>query len=139
MRAQVASWDEERAERSVAVLKAVADPSRYRLLWALSERELPVSRLAELIGAHVAATSQHLAKLRSLGLVASRRDGTRIYYRAAGPRVRALLESAVLAADEADLAGAAPAAETARQPEHATQEEGAAVRRIRTPQPATEH
>ncbi|MFI9169712.1 ArsR/SmtB family transcription factor [Streptomyces lincolnensis] len=99
MEAQVASWDEERAERSVAVLKAVADPSRYRLLWALSDRELPVSRLAELIGAHVAATSQHLAKLRAAGLVASRREGTRIYYRAAGRQVRALLESAVLAGD----------------------------------------
>lgn len=101
MEAQVASWDAERAERSVAVLKAVADPSRYRLLWALSERELPVSRLAELIGAHVAATSQHLAKLRAAGLVASRREGTRIYYRAAGRQVRALLESAVLAGDAA--------------------------------------
>lgn len=105
MEAQVASWDEERAERSVAVLKAVADPSRYRLLWALSERELPVSRLAELIEAHVAATSQHLAKLRSAGLVTSRREGTRIFYRAAGPQVRALLESAVLATDEAGTAG----------------------------------
>lgn len=116
MEAQVASWDEERAERSVAVLKAVADPSRYRLLWALSERELPVSRLAELIGAHVAATSQHLARLRAAGLVTSRREGTRIYYRAAGRQVRALLESAVLAGDtagpreDAAEAGEAPAA-----------------------------
>ncbi|MGA5700596.1 ArsR/SmtB family transcription factor [Peterkaempfera bronchialis] len=103
METQVA-WDEEQAERSVAVLKAVADPSRYRLLWALSERELPVSGLAELIGAHVAAVSQHLAKLRAAGLVVSRREGTRIFYRAAGPQVRALLVGAVLAADE----GAAP-------------------------------
>ncbi|MGW3043577.1 helix-turn-helix domain-containing protein [Kitasatospora sp. NPDC001159] len=55
--------DAAAAERAVAVLKAVADPSRYRLLWALSRRELPVGELAELLGAHVAATSQHLAKL----------------------------------------------------------------------------
>ncbi|MPY60368.1 ArsR/SmtB family transcription factor [Streptomyces spongiae] len=101
MESQVASWDKDRAERSVAVLKAAADPSRHRLLWALSERELPVGRLAELIGAHVAATSQHLAKLRAAGLVTSRREGTRIYYRAAGRQVRALLESAVLAGDAA--------------------------------------
>ncbi|MFJ5836470.1 ArsR/SmtB family transcription factor [Streptomyces shenzhenensis] len=136
MRAQVASWDEERAERSVSVLKAVADPSRYRLLWALSERELPVSRLAELIGAHVAATSQHLAKLRALGLVLSRREGTRIYYRAAGPRVRALLESAVLAADEAALADTAASPEPARRPEPALQE---ARTPARTPRPAPGH
>ncbi|MFE7977000.1 metalloregulator ArsR/SmtB family transcription factor [Streptomyces shenzhenensis] len=136
MRAQVASWDEERAERSVSVLKAVADPSRYRLLWALSERELPVSRLAELIGAHVAATSQHLAKLRALGLVLSRREGTRIYYRAAGPRVRALLESAVLAADEAALADTAASPEPVRRPEPALQE---ARTPARTPRPAPGH
>ncbi|MFF7755435.1 ArsR/SmtB family transcription factor [Streptomyces sp. NPDC007971] len=114
MEAQVASWDEERAERSVAVLKAVADPSRHRLLWALSERELPVGRLAELIKAHVAATSQHLAKLRAAGLVTSRREGTRIFYRIAGPPVRALLESAVLAADAAVAAEDVPAPEAGR-------------------------
>jgi len=97
MDAQVGSWDTAGADRAVAVLKAVADPSRYRLLWALSGRELPVSALAELLGAHVAATSQHLAKLRAAGLVDSRREGTRIFYRA-GPRVRGLLEEAALVA-----------------------------------------
>ena len=119
MDAQISSWDGERAERSVAMLKAVADASRYRLLWALSDRELPVSSLAELIGAHVAATSQHLAKLRTAGLVTSRREGTRIYYRAAGAQVRALLECAVLAADAAaegaDVAEAEEAPVTAAQ------------------------
>ncbi|KOV60561.1 ArsR/SmtB family transcription factor [Streptomyces sp. MMG1121] len=137
MGAQVASWDEERAERSVAVLKAVADPSRYRLLWALSEHELPVSRLAELIEAHVAATSQHLAKLRAAGLVTSRREGTRIFYRATGPQVRTLLESAVLATDEAvaaadaELAGAVEAA--------AAQERSVPARAARVRRTATEH
>ncbi|MGW7573405.1 ArsR/SmtB family transcription factor [Streptomyces sp. NPDC054765] len=97
MGAQVMSWDSAGADRAVAVLKAVADPSRYRLLWALSGQELPVSALAELLGAHVAATSQHLAKLRAAGLVDSRREGTRIYYRA-GARVRGLLEEAMVVA-----------------------------------------
>ncbi|MFJ8650180.1 hypothetical protein ACIRNI_29235 [Streptomyces sp. NPDC093546] len=54
-----------------------------------------------MLGAHVAATSQHLAKLRAAGLVTSRREGTRIYYRAGGAQVRGLLEVAVLAAREA--------------------------------------
>lgn len=98
MNTQEQAWDEEAAERAVAVLKAVADPSRYRLLWALSGgRELPVSELAGILGAHVAATSQHLARLRTAGLVTTRREGTRIYYRAAD--VRGLLEEAQLAAD----------------------------------------
>ncbi|MFJ9894810.1 ArsR/SmtB family transcription factor [Streptomyces sp. NPDC091280] len=100
MNAQEGAWDEEAAERAVAVLKAVADPSRYRLLWALSGRELPVSELAGILGAHVAATSQHLARLRSAGLVTTRRDGTRIYYRAAD--ARGLLEEAQLVARRGD-------------------------------------
>jgi DNA-binding transcriptional ArsR family regulator len=101
MDTQERAWDEEAAERAVAVLKAVADPSRYRLLWALSSgRELPVSELAGLLGAHVAATSQHLARLRTTGLVTTRREGTRIYYRAAN--VRGLLEEAQLAAAAGD-------------------------------------
>ncbi|MFJ8312756.1 MULTISPECIES: ArsR/SmtB family transcription factor [unclassified Streptomyces] len=115
MGAQMESWDAERADRAVTVLKAVADPSRYRLLWALSGAELPVTALAELIGAHVAATSQHLSKLRSAGLVTSRREGTRIFYRASGPGVRGLLEEAsvVALAVSPEGAGAADPAEAA--------------------------
>ncbi|MGW2763427.1 ArsR/SmtB family transcription factor [Streptomyces sp. NPDC001275] len=103
MDAQGQVWDAEAADRAVAVLKAVADPSRYRLLWALSNGEQPVSELARMLGAHVAATSQHLARLRAAGLVTTRREGTRIFYRAAG--VRPLLEAAHLAGAEGDGPG----------------------------------
>ncbi|GGS09396.1 hypothetical protein GCM10010252_55760 [Streptomyces aureoverticillatus] len=143
MDAQGQAWDAEAADRAVAVLKAVADPSRYRLLWALSRQELPVSALAELLGAHVAATSQHLAKLRAAGLVVSRREGTRIFYRAAD--VRGLLDEAALAARAAG--GGGPAADASPEPAAATataaQEQAAPARR-RAPRagrrrPATEH
>lgn len=131
MDTQGGAWDAGAAEQAVAVLKATADPSRYRLLWALSEQELPVSRLAELIGAHVAATSQHLARLRAAGLVTSRREGTRIYYRAAGRQVRALLESAVLAGDAAGVPE--DAAEAGEVPAAVAQERPAAARARRRP------
>ncbi|MFD7018364.1 ArsR/SmtB family transcription factor [Streptomyces sp. NPDC059161] len=131
MGAQMESWDAERADRAVTVLKAVADPSRYRLLWALSGAELPVSALAELIGAHVAATSQHLSKLRSAGLVTSRREGTRIFYQAAGPGVRGLLEEASVVALGVSPQDAASAPPTAEAPARAT-------RRVRVPRPVTE-
>ncbi|MFE3876891.1 ArsR/SmtB family transcription factor [Kitasatospora sp. NPDC059146] len=131
------AWDADAAERAVAVLKAVADPSRYRLLWALSRRELPVSELAELLGAHVAATSQHLAKLRVAGLVVARREGTRIFYRAT--EVRGLLtEAAVIANDLPDrsgggggVGGAAAAADTAEQPFGRAARAARAVRGVR--------
>ncbi|MEV4894376.1 metalloregulator ArsR/SmtB family transcription factor [Nonomuraea sp. NPDC055795] len=80
----------------VEVLKAIADPTRFQILSAVSAQECGVSELAEKMGAHVAAVSQHLAKLRAAGLVATRRDGTRIYYRAATPQVATLLAEAGL-------------------------------------------
>lgn len=80
----------------VSVLKAVADPTRFQILWAVAEDERSVGQLSELMEAHVAAVSQHLAKLRAAGLVTPRRDGTRIFYRAANPQVRNVLEGAGL-------------------------------------------
>jgi DNA-binding transcriptional ArsR family regulator len=125
MDAQGEAWDTEAADRAVAVLKAVADPSRYRLLWALSGRELPVSELARILGAHVAATSQHLAKLRAAGLVTTRREGTRIYYRAAS--VRALLEEAQLVA-RADDNASGPGGAGGQESATAAQEQPALAR-----------
>ncbi|MEV7008427.1 metalloregulator ArsR/SmtB family transcription factor [Streptosporangium sp. NPDC051022] len=80
----------------VDVLKAIADPTRFQILNAVSSREHGVSELAEKVGAHVAAVSQHLARLRAAGLVSTRRDGTRIYYRAANSHVAGLLAEAGL-------------------------------------------
>nr|WTB36022.1 metalloregulator ArsR/SmtB family transcription factor [Streptomyces sp. NBC_00830] len=113
----------------------MADPSRYRLLWALSHKEQPVSALAELLGAHVAATSQHLAKLRAAGLVTSRREGTRIFYRAAGMQVRELLEGAMLVANAtAEMAGVTDGQD---EPVTVAEEQPVAVRARR--RPATGH
>ena len=80
----------------VDVLKAIADPTRFQILYAVSERECGVGHLAELVGAHVAAVSQHLAKLRAAGLVTSRRDGTRIFYKAANSHVSGVLAEVAL-------------------------------------------
>ncbi|MFJ9613905.1 ArsR/SmtB family transcription factor [Streptomyces noursei] len=137
MDAQVGAWDSAGAERAIAVLKAVADPTRYRLLWALSRQEFPVGSLAEMAGAHVAAISQHLAKLRAAGLVVSRREGTRIYYRAAGPHVRGLLEEAAL------VASAQPGGGVTGAPDEVVEAAAAeqpirAVRPVRARRPVTE-
>jgi ArsR family transcriptional regulator, lead/cadmium/zinc/bismuth-responsive transcriptional repressor len=103
---------------SLVLLKVLADATRWRIVWALTGGELPVSGLAELAGAHVAAVSQHLAKLREAGVVTSRRDGTRIFYRLASDQVRALLDQVVLTTVRPEVAGRGddgPAAGRARQ------------------------
>ncbi len=109
--------EDDRFEASLGVLKALADVTRWRIVWALRSREKPVSELAAIAGAQVAATSQHLARLREAGLIASRRDGTRIFYRLASPQVVALAEQVMLTTTAVTGAppssGAMPGAATA--------------------------
>ncbi len=82
----VISSDLER-ERFAAVGRALADPKRLCVLETLAAGERSVSELSRDVGCQVPNMSQHLAVLRSAGLVASRRDGTTVYYRLADPRV----------------------------------------------------
>lgn len=89
-------------------LRLLADPTRVKMLWALLQGELPVTRLAELVGAAPTAVSQHLAKLRLAGLVESHRQGTYVYYSASDPRVRAILTEAFARAHHGGAAGPAP-------------------------------
>lgn len=64
----------------------LSDPTRIRLLSALAQGEQSVSCLAEIIGANTAAVSQHLSKLRLVGIVRQRREGTFIFYTLSGQR-----------------------------------------------------
>lgn len=81
--------------RAAESLRLLADPTRIKILWALLQGETNVACLAELVGSAPAAVSQHLAKLRLAGLVEGRREGTFVYYSAAGERVRRLLYEAL--------------------------------------------
>ncbi len=74
-------------QRFAAVGRALADAKRLCVLESLAEGELSVSELSVRVGCHVPNMSQHLAVLRSAGLVTTRRDGSTIYYRLADPRV----------------------------------------------------
>ncbi len=80
-----ATQDERR--RSAAVARALADPKRLCVLESLASGEVSVGDLASRVSCQVPNMSQHLAVLRSAGLVTARRDGNTIYYRLADPRV----------------------------------------------------
>lgn len=62
-------------------LKALADPTRLKLLHELEEGEVCVGDLAERVGTSQANVSKHLAVLRKAGLVGCRRDGMNVCYR----------------------------------------------------------
>jgi len=68
-------------EARAEIAKALGHPTRLLLLDTLSKREMCVGELAELARADKSTVSKHLAILRNVGLVASRKDGPTSYYR----------------------------------------------------------
>lgn len=79
------------AEDAAALLKALAHPARLLVLCQLVEGESSVGELQPLTGLSMSALSQHLAVLREMDLVATRRDAQTIYYTLAdGPAVGVL-------------------------------------------------
>jgi rhodanese-related sulfurtransferase/DNA-binding MarR family transcriptional regulator len=77
-------------EQFARVGKALANPARLELLDLLAQGERSVEDLAATAGMKTSNTSAQLHTLAAAGLVASRRDGVRIYYRLAGQQVTAL-------------------------------------------------
>lgn len=67
--------------------RALASGRRIELLDVLANGERTVEALAGEVGLSVANTSQHLQVLRQAGLVVTRREGTSVHYRLAGPEV----------------------------------------------------
>ena len=74
-------------QRSAAVARALGDPKRLCVLESLVDGEASVGELATRVSCQVPNMSQHLAVLRSAGLVATRRDGNTVYYSLTDPRV----------------------------------------------------
>jgi ArsR family transcriptional regulator, virulence genes transcriptional regulator len=70
-----------KAGEAARLLTALANESRLMILCELIEGELPVGTLVQAVGLTQSALSQHLAKLRAAGIVATRRDAQTIYYR----------------------------------------------------------
>jgi len=82
---------EKNASRAADLLASMANPRRLVVLCRLVEGEKSVNALAESVGLSQSALSQHLARLRDKGLVATRRDAQTIYYRIASEEVRSIL------------------------------------------------
>ena len=74
-------------DRMAVVARAFADPKRLCVLERLAEGERSVSDLSRDVGCHVPNMSQHLAVLRTAGIVESRRVGSTVLYRLADDRV----------------------------------------------------
>ena len=72
---------DELLHRIAEVLKAMADPTRLKILHSLHNGERCVSDILEVVGGSQANVSKHLSVLKRAGLVDCRRSGLNVYYR----------------------------------------------------------
>lgn len=76
-----------------SLFRTLGHPARVRILEVLRDGEQSVGALQEALELDSGGTSQHLAALRRIGIVESRREGTSVFYRVADQEVFCLLEA----------------------------------------------
>ncbi len=79
-------------ELQASMLRSLASAHRLRILHLLGVHPFEVNEIARELCLSQAAASQHLAALRSIGLVEAVRDGRTVEYRLADPQVLAACE-----------------------------------------------
>ena len=82
-------------EQTAALFKAMGDPNRLRILWALDHGEMCVCDLARFVEVSESAVSHQLRQLRQLQLVSNRRQGPILYYRLNDDHVSSLIHLAL--------------------------------------------
>jgi DNA-binding transcriptional ArsR family regulator len=81
------------AAAAAQLMKLLSSEQRLLLLCRLIEGECPVGELSDYVRLAPSATSQHLAKLRAEGVVATRREGQTIYYRIGDPKAVRVIDT----------------------------------------------
>lgn len=95
----------ERADAVAARLSLLANGKRLLVLCRLAQGEASVGELQAVAGLAQSALSQHLARLREAGVVATRRERQTIFYRIADPQTAAMMAAlydTFCASDDAD-------------------------------------
>ena len=75
-----AALNEPIAAQVAELFSALSDTSRIRIIAALTQGEMNVSALAEMVGISESAVSHHMRHLRQMRLVRGRKDGRYVFY-----------------------------------------------------------
>lgn len=94
-RSQARMLDERTIADLAEIFKVLSDPTRVRILHALSEEELCVCDIAAVVETTSSAISHQLRILRSARLVKARKDGKMVYYSLDDEHVRNLFEEGI--------------------------------------------
>ena len=82
---------EEDIERASRSLKAMSHPLRLKILCTLGDGEVSVQEIVDSVGTSQTNISQHLAILRDKGILATRKDANRVFYRVGDARTLRLI------------------------------------------------
>jgi len=88
---QLIQHDED-IEKTSRSLKAMSHPLRLKILCTLGDEEICVQDIADQVGTSQSNISQHLAILRDKGILTSRKDANRVYYRVGDSRTLRLID-----------------------------------------------
>lgn len=78
-------------------LKAMSHPLRLKILCTLANQELSVQEIVDAVGTSQSNISQHLAILRDKGIINSRKNANRVFYRVGDQRILKLIDMMRLA------------------------------------------
>jgi len=84
--------DEQRIQTAARCLKALAHPTRLKIVAALRDREMGVQEIVAAVGMSQSSASQQLGLLRDRYVLESRREGNQVFYRVRDRGVLKLLD-----------------------------------------------
>jgi ArsR family transcriptional regulator len=82
-----------KALEAAEALKALAHETRLLAVCPIGDGERTVQQLEEFLGASQSNVSQHLARLKAAGILASRREGKQVFYRVRTPEMFGLVHA----------------------------------------------
>jgi ArsR family transcriptional regulator len=82
---------QEHIEMAARALKAISHPLRLKILCVVGAEEVCVQDIVDAVGTSQSNISQHLAILRSKGVLQTRKDANRVFYRVVDPRTLQLI------------------------------------------------
>jgi len=83
---------EDDLERVTRSLKAISHPLRLRILCTISDTDISVQEIVDVVGTSQSNISQHLSILREKGILASRKEANRVFYRVNDTRTLMLVK-----------------------------------------------
>ena len=95
-RAKINMLEAETIDSLSKLFKALGDPTRIKILWALNVHDLCVLDICEVLGMTKSAVSHQLGTLKEAKLVKARREGKEVYYSLDDEHVKEIFETGIV-------------------------------------------